>query len=224
MVDSRFWCLRGPESSKRLARGAKGKNKSEKIVCPIDDDHQRGGKRITNLSVVLPQGAVEDFVWTWLSDCLIQDSVLDLFKKRGFRGFEVKTVEAEFKRPDVEPPRLWEVVVTGWAGTASANSGVKLVERCDWCGDLEYSGCDDPARLIDLSQWDGSDLFMVWPLPKFIFVTDRVAQLIREHRLTGVALRTPTDLDLSGGFGPGRLSYWMPAERAHELGDELGIF
>ena len=158
---------------------------------------------------------VQDFVWTWQSECLVQDDVLKLFKASGLTGYEVKPVKARFNRAsERECPRLWEIIVTGWAGLASAESGIKLVERCNACGDLGYSGCNDPERLIDVSRWDGSDFFMVWPLPKYTFVTDRVAQIIRDNRLTGAILKQPRELDLSGGFGPGRLSYWMPQERA----------
>ena len=106
---------------------------------------------------------------------------------------------------------------------ASAESGIGLLKRCEGCGHTVYTGSDNPGRLIDVCQWDGSDVFIVWPLPKFIFVTDGVAQVIRDNRLTGVVLRQPRDLDLSGGFSPGRLSYWMPADRARELGAALGI-
>ena len=65
---------------------------------------------------------------------------------------------------------------------------------------------------------------MVWPLPLFIFVTDRVVpQLIRDNRLTGAVLKQPTDLDLSGGFGPGGFPIGCRAQRARELGAAMGI-
>ncbi len=223
MHNSKFWCLRSPDSTVRLADWAKGEVETETVICPVNDGHQREGKRLTNLSITLPRYAVQDFVWVWGSECLVQDSVLELLKGNSFTGFEVKPVKARFKRPNSEPPRLWELVVTGWAGMAPPESGIRLVEQCEDCGDIVYSACENPSALIDVSQWDGSDFFMVWPLPLFIFVTDRVAQLIRDNRLTGAVLKQPTDLDLSGGFGPGRLSYWMPAQRARELGAAMGI-
>ena len=55
--------------------------------------------------------------------------------------------------------------------------------------------------LIDASKWDGSDFFMVWPLPLFIFVTDRVVRAIHDSRLTGGVLKRPGDLDFSGVCG-----------------------
>ena len=225
MKTDEFYAFRSPNSTARLAEWANDKMELEQIVCPVDKDHRRGGKRLTDLSVILPGGAVQDFVWTWYSECLAQDHVLELLRASGFTGFEVKPVKAEFKRAtDRRPPRLWEIVVTGWAGMAPPESGIKLVKHCDACGNLGYSACTHPDKIIDASQWDGSDFFIVWPLPAFIFVTGRVADTIRDHRLMGTALKPPGSLEVAGsGFSPGRLSYWMPETRARALGKPLGI-
>ncbi|MBC7352010.1 MAG: hypothetical protein H5U08_06600 [Thermogutta sp.] len=225
--DGKFWHLDAPESTKRLAEWADDMHYESTVICPLHEGHQRPGKRQPNLSIVLPGKTVDDvddFVWTWYSECLVQDHVLELFRRAGLTGYEVKPVTAKFKQSTEPPPRLWELVVTGWARMAPPESGIRLVKKCDACGLLKYSGCDNPERLIDPSQWDGSDFFIVWPLPKFIFVTDRVAKLIRENRLTGVVLKDPTKLKfVSDGFSPGRLSRWMPEARARELGGPLGI-
>jgi len=218
-----FWCLCPPESTKRRAEWDENM-RCETVTCPINEGHQRAGKRLANLSIVLPGRAVQDFVWTWYRECLVQEHVLELFRRAGLTGYEVKPVRARFKRAtESTPPRLWELVVTGWGGLAPPESGIRLVKKCEGCGHTVYSGCDNPDRLIDVAQWDGSDFFIVWPLPKFIFVTDRVAQLIREKRLRGVTLKEPRSLDLSGFFSPGLLSYWMPEPRARQLGREFGI-
>jgi hypothetical protein len=224
MSHASFWNLRYPESRRKNAEWVLEDMDTEIIKCPRTDGHQRGGKRLTDLSVTLRGGKNDDFVWTWLSDCLIQDHVLKLFQKNGFTGFEVKPVKAKFRRKSELPvPKLWELIVTGWAGMAPPESGIKLVERCEGCGHTVYSGCSNPNALIKESQWDGSDFFMVWPLPRFIFVTDRVVQTISNNNLTGVVLRQQKELGISDGYSPGRLSYWMPKKRAHELGAPLGI-
>lgn len=226
MAENSFWNLRKSDGTARLAEWVPGKINTEIVRCPNRDGHQRGGKRLSNLSVGLRGKGVQDFVWTWLSDCLIQDHVLELFRKSGFTGFDVKPVMARFKRgSECDPPRLWELAVTGWGGMASRDSGIKLTEECLACGLLRYSRCVNPAKIIDVSQWDGSDFFMVWPMPKFIFVSDRVAKSIRENGFTGAFLVRPADLafGMSPGFGPGRLSDWMAEGRARELGRPLGI-
>ncbi|MCE5268915.1 MAG: hypothetical protein LLG00_13640 [Planctomycetaceae bacterium] len=228
MAQIKFWNLRSPPSTIRLAEWASGEMDLEGIVCPIHEGHRAGGKRLTDLSIALPRRTIRDFVWTWHSECVLQDRVLELFKKHGFTGFDVKPVKAKFKRvSDCQIPRLWELLVSGWAGMASPESGITLIERCEGCGHTVYSGSNNSGTLIDISQWDGSDFFIVWPLPRFIFVTDRVAQAIRDNRLTGAVLTEPKALDLSGGllgsFSPGRLSDALPDERARQLGTALGI-
>jgi len=194
----------------------------DQVICPLNPGHRRAGKRITDLRVVLPHRKVPDFFW--VHDCVIQDRVLQLFREAGFTGFDVRPVNARFKNSAQEVPILWELRVTGWGGMAGAESGIKLIKHCPGCGMLRYSGTDHPELIIDEGQWDGSDFFMVWPLPRFIFVTDRVAEVVRDHRLSGVNAQPPAVLNLSRGFGPGRLSDWMDKERAHQLGDPLGIY
>jgi hypothetical protein len=226
MGERQFWHLAHPDSTARNAEWVHGEMETEQVICPVNEGHRRGGKRLTDLSIALRGAGVEDFVWTWHSECLVQDHVLDLFRTNGFTGFDAKPVKAKFKRAtEHEPPRLWELIITGWAGMASAESGIKLTDQCHACGDLDYSPCTNAERLIDVSQWDGSDFFMVWPLPKFIFVTDRVARVIRDSRFKGAVLRRARDIEFSQdyGFSPGRLSYWMPQERARELGGAFGI-
>lgn len=59
---------------------------------------------------------------------------------------------------------------------AFSKCGIKVVRMCPGCGLTDYSRIIDPTKLIELSQWDGSDFFRVEPVEGFIFVTDRVLQ------------------------------------------------
>jgi hypothetical protein len=202
-----FWTLRDDASLNKLAEWA-NEIETEKVICPVDPGHQRGGKRLTDLSVVLPRGTVKDFVWTWYSECLIQDGILQLFRRESFSGFEAKPVKARFKKNGDVPPTLWELVVTGWGGLARTESGIKRTYYCEVCKQVNYSGLTDAQKLIDESQWDGSDFFMVWPMPLFIFVTERVADCLRDHRLSGAVLKQVCELSGIGkdGMNGGRLS------------------
>lgn len=244
-MNSKFWHLDPPESLRGLAEWVDEEIEVETIYCTADPGDQRAGERLSNLSVLLTSKRITDFVWTWYSECLIQDRTLTLFREEGFTGFEVKPVKARMKvrakHPDpcddnpglkaedaaeMEIPTVWELVVTGWGGVAPPESGVRLAESCPTCGHLVYTSFENPSLLIDEEQWDGSDFFIVWPLPRFIFVTDRVARFIRKHKLTGVRLQAPETLRRgpSGELSPGRLSHSMPEARARELGEPLGIY
>jgi hypothetical protein len=89
---------------------------------------------------------------------------------------------------------------------------------------LQYS-IAEPSRLIDAGAWDGSDLFVIWPLPRYRFGSDRLAKILRQEKITGVKLIPARDIPMKTGntLSPGRLTHWMPERRAHELGDPLGI-
>lgn len=221
MGDRRFWRLTHPRPATRLAEWGEDMGYEEGSICPYDGGHRDPAKRVPSLSVVLPGKVTEDVVWTWFSECMLTDRVLELFRNEALTGFEVRPVKAAFKRSQQPVPRLWELVITGWAGIAPPESGITLLWKCG-CGHKKYSGLSNPESLICPSQWDGSDFFMVWPLPKYIFISDRVAQVVRENSITGVVLARPDEIEAKG-FTVGRLSDHMPEGRARALGGPLGI-
>ena len=227
MSNPQFFHLGSGKSTSKLAEWVDDEMDLESVVCPANDGHQRAGKRLTGISMTLPGHSIEDIVWTWYSECLLTDHVLDLFKSSGFTGFQVSPVRARYRRDDAEAPRLWELVVTGWAGMASPESGIRAIEHCQACGLTYYSQWTNPEKLIVASQWDGSDFFMVWPIPRHIFVTQRVARTICTGQITGATLTALPDMrrtHASGKFSGSRLSYHMPEKRAREVGEPLGIY
>lgn len=203
---------------------SKGITDFEQIICPEHKGHMRGGKRVGNLFVDIKSKKQADIYMTSYSEWLLSDKVVDVFRKYDITGYELKPVEV----CNVELPyKLWEMVVTGWAGVAPEKSGIKLKpeECCQYCNKLRYTGLINPEYLIDENQWDGSDIFMVWPLPKFVFITEKVVNIINKEKLTGCLYIPLEELRTkNNSFGPGRLSYYMPEERARELGEPLGIY
>lgn len=228
MSEELFFHFGTEHSNADLAEWRQEEVELESIRCPLHSGHERGGRRLTNLSVTLPGEAIDDVMWTWQSECLITDRVLKIFRAEALTGFEVKGVKAAFKQSNRKPPRLWELIITGWAGIAPAESGIRLLERCEACSRTVYSTWTTPDRLVNVSEWDGSDFFLVWPLPKYIFATGRVADAVRNYSLSGVSLEpieklvSPTSV--IPRLSPGRLSYYMPDQRAFDLGASLGIY
>jgi len=122
-----FWLLTDPDSA--TLAGWDDSVDLEQVLCPITKEHMRGGKRTTDLRVILRSSRIDDLVWTWHNDCVIQDRVLRRFREAGFSGFEVAPVEvtkirvrraADQAEAIRQLPALWEVIVTGWAGEAPA--------------------------------------------------------------------------------------------------------
>src|SRR3990172_2751144 len=87
----RFYCL-GDADQFPNAEWAEGMDFVGTIVCPIDDGHQRPGRRADELSIDLPCSKVGDFIWTWYSECIVTERVADLLARGGFAGFELRPV------------------------------------------------------------------------------------------------------------------------------------
>jgi hypothetical protein len=45
-----------------------------------------------------------------------------------------------------------------------------------------YSAIEEPRELVDFKNLDGSDFFMIWPLPRYRFVTARVAAFVQSTK------------------------------------------
>jgi hypothetical protein len=199
---------------------------SQKIVCPTFRYHRRG-RRISPLDMVVPCKSPPDVIFTWMTECLIQERVKRIFEEERLTGFITLPAKARVEKTGM-PLDVSELMITGWGGMAPPASGIREVERCQDCGHLVYSPIEEPRELINPKNWDGSDFFMIWPLPRFHFVTERVVEVCKKHGVSGVTFErnfpTRSGRIKSSGYTPGRLSYYMPTERAHALGDPLGIF
>ena len=195
-----FWVLGRPDSpgsDRRLVDWpADEELHYEKVDCTVDPDGHRGVRdRITTpLSAVLPHIELQDFLWTHLGECLVQQHVLELFSNSGFAGYEAIRAKARFKNSQRRPPELWELAIRGSAGSGSPESGLRILRKCPGCGLTDYSAVTDPSKFVDKSKWDGSDFFRVRPVTGWIFVTDRVVQALQASTFTGWQAKSPGDM------------------------------
>ena len=221
-----FFLFSEPEPNPCIADlDPKASNEMERIFCAISPGHRRVGRALSPLSVLLPCSPAPDVIFSWRSRCLLSDKVCDVFARERLTGFSTKSATAKIRETGVRVD-VSELVVTGWGGVAPISSGIREVEHCNGCGYLRYSGIEEPKALIDPVNWDGSDFFMIWPLPNYRFVTQRVVEACKAHGITGVSFERNMPLPsgrVLSGYSPGRLSYYMPADRAHALGDRLRI-
>ena len=222
---SRFFVLSPPVRTTRLAEWADSVE-VESIACPTHQGHRRAGRRVSQLAITLPDAEIADFVWTWAGELLVAEHVVSGLLSARITGFDVHPVSVRLRRTGVTPPEVFELRVTGWGGVAPSESGVVLdrTKSCADCGLLIYTAFTDPAKLVSESRWDGSDVFLVWPLPKYVFVTKRVVELIKTKGWKGVSIQRLEDLkSATTELSPGRLSFYMPSGRAVELGAAAGI-
>ena len=168
----------------------------ELITCSLVPGHRRAGARLGNLNLVLPSSRIRDFVWTYMSECVITDRVLGLFKDRHFTGFSAR--EASIVRvagSDVKASVLtvWELQIDGRGGDAHPESGIRILYVCPQCRYTAYSSFRK-GIIIDETKWDGTDFCTVNGYSKHIVITERVKNLIVENNLTNCAIFRSEDL------------------------------
>jgi hypothetical protein len=200
--------------------------------CPICGPGVTGVR--SGLTIMLREPPTQDVSWTWLSECIVTERLKQVVEASGITGCQFKPVTVTWKREQndgASAGQLWELRPNGWGGLARPESGIRLLSECPSCGRLRYSMWRDSTKLIDESQWDGSDLFLVWPLPVYIFATDKFRAVMLRNKIRGaqfIALESMTGssrLDPSlDTLSPGRLRNYLPEDRAHLYGDRLGIF
>lgn len=183
---NKFWILNHkdwPGVESRLAEWVPGETKFRKVHCAIEPDLHFGiRERLTPLSVVLQDIKPEDFVWTTLGECLVQQGVLNLLDQNGFSGYDVQPAKVQYATRADKPPKFWELIIKGSAGMAM---GSKVLWSCPGCEFKRFSRVRDAAEVVDGSLWDGSDFFRVEPISGWMFVTDRVIRALRSSKLRG---------------------------------------
>jgi hypothetical protein len=186
----------------------------ETRLCPLDPTHAADQRWLRPLQVQGPVVPHSDFEWTVYNDVIVSAEIARNLSKAGFTGapfFDVEfftTTETPFGRDSVE------LRACGWGGMASKKSGIHIVEECTCCGRQVFSGFTDKKRLFDIDAWDGSDFFVIWPLRRFIMITEAVAEHITDAGYSGVKIVRPDELPVLPvkgfeGYSPGSLKSWQ---------------
>lgn len=212
MASEKFWILQ-PAFSEAAERKTAEWNfsKSDQVwsptePCPLNPEH-RGLMRADKLKVRLKGGRQDDLVWTQSNECLLQRQVQDWLLSQNWGGFKLKDVEWSSRANAGDDLKLKELCRQGFGGQAVTDA-LALRERCEACGRETYRG-DGLGFSVDLEKWDGSDFFIVWPLPKYLVVTDRVAKGLIARRFSGFGLLPTEDFVFRGTYSPGRLRDWL---------------
>lgn len=227
--------VRPGNGSKRVEVDHEGVEELPPIPCPVNPKHRLRDASTRPYAVTL-RATPDDFVQTDGLDVLISESARGVLTAEGISGWTAEPVRTRYVGPRAgrlgAAPPLWRLVVTGWGGVVPQSAGLRCIpERsCSGCGRASYQGELDLSQLFDPERWDGSDLFIIWPFPRDIWITPRMAELIRARGLTGAHI-SPFDspevgtLEDSARYGVGvrSLSTYMPAERARKIATEWEI-
>jgi hypothetical protein len=73
--------------------------------------------------------------------------------------------------------------------------------------------------MFDIDAWDGSDFFIMWPLPVYKCASAGLMKLISEHGWTGVRFTAIEDwkVNLAGKIGPGLITSWIEGRTGKNL-------
>jgi hypothetical protein len=184
------------------------------IGCPINPMHTSVNRTIKGSpSAVLESGKRGDVAWTGYGDLLIGRRMLELLHKERLSGFVVRSVNM------VNGQEMYWLQASGWAGMAATDSTIYREYYYKCCGHVHYKIIAAPPRIVEPSRWDGSDFFIVWPMPMYIFVTERIVNLLSEWDIRGVAYVPETHaVRRSDSFSPGKLSDYMDGHLALSRG------
>jgi hypothetical protein len=194
-------------------------------TCPINPSHMPGRRRWNEIFVEVSHNKREEtIIWT-IGDCLFHESLLAEFERKGFTGYRPLPAKVRFRDGSVSD-QYREIIVTGWAGVAHPDSGFRLVEVCPVCRSQTYHHAGVVKQLVDWSQWTGDHFFRVWPLAKLVFVTDEVAEFLKQSAPRSFELypaeKTPK-LRWLGQIVVDPLSGHFPKDLAIKYGRLLGL-
>jgi hypothetical protein len=141
-------------------------------------------------TVEVRSARLHDFTFLPIGRIIVNETVLDVLQTAGFRGFVVQPCQVRVgKKAQAaypQPPRLFELVVTGRAWLVGSDP--QNVQTCAVCQHAAFIADYDVTREylleIDETRWDGSDLFLVNNNPNITFVTEQVCQVLAAHQCT----------------------------------------
>ena len=217
-----YFRLEQPTSVAPLAEQIAEAADWEISVCPTAEfEHYDGHRLKSDLAVKVSHNRKNELlIWAWVRGCLVHEKLIAELDAMGATGYRLKPGSVRFRDGSVSN-EYRELVVTGWGGVASPESGLKPIERCLDCHYVRYGFLPHPEKLMDWSQWTGEDFFVIWPMPGMILITGRVADLLRRLKARSYTVGRPSRS--WGGPVVGRLSASMPEDLAQKYGEPLGI-
>src|SRR6266516_1318826 len=141
-------------------------------ACPVSSSHSMRQRWSRPLKAIAPWVAMSDIEWTVYRDIIVNTNVAASLQEMQFTGVEFSSAEL-FTTTETPIGRCaFELRVTGWGGVAPVESGVRVVDQCGYCKRQVFSEMTDPKRLFSVEAWDGADFFIIWPLPRFVMITE----------------------------------------------------
>jgi hypothetical protein len=222
MMKNVFWLSTDLKFDDLLEYGNSMRMETE--LCPFDPQHTIRSRWCKPLRVVGPVRAITDFEWTVYNDILVNQDIVQALGRAGFSGISFEPVELLTTTETPIGREVFELRVVGWGGDAPPESGVRVIKECPFCRRQVFSIYTDPEKLFDTNQWDGSDFFTIWPLPRRIMITPRVRNFFLQAEYSGLWVRDLKELP-SGSvktLTPGNVLDWFDADPRLKIRGRFG--
>jgi hypothetical protein len=190
--------------------------KQTPVICPLNPDHKRGRLRSGDAVFKVPGGSIDDdIIWSWESDCIVSERVVELLTQKNTTGVSFRRTMCLNLRRRFLPLQYWILEPSGWGGYAQGGDEELEVEYCKACELTIYRFPKNLTKSFAANQWDGSDIFRIWPVG-LTCVMPKVAQLLSDFAIASVqdpaAIRFPKDAIVGG-----RLTDYLTLEKACEV-------
>ncbi len=204
-----WWMWKPPEGLRgRVDWDADFKMHPTVINCRKNPGHSRAGPRVPVGRWTFNQHTKWDrgLVWAHGGDCLATDRVREVFMDEKVTGVEFRKTHVRWQpeRPKEIPP-FWELRVTGFGGWPANAAGTSYIETCPDCGIILFVKTRQPslAKIVDKAEWDGSDMFYLWPDLHGVreFATPRVREIVQRHKIGPVKLLPAEECYVSLEYG-----------------------
>jgi hypothetical protein len=205
-----FFQFEGPYDSELSADFQTEFRQWERLRCAVNPSHSAARRRTGPLHHFVKHNDRSQQV-IWGSQVTVHKNAIKKLEQQGFTGFRTNPAQVTF-RDGVTSNDYLEFIVTGWAGVARPESGVRVVESCPGCKWKKYTAIIDFEKVIDWTQWTREDFFIVWPFSGHRFCTERAANWLKSSGLKSFSIVAPFEREkrkryvMDGGFPRGLLS------------------
>ncbi len=127
---------------------------------------------------------------------LVSEKVVNIFTQQGVTGFDLVTTVPLFRnnRGNLilqEDAKYFSVNITGSIDFDLKAMSLRRKNLCSLCGQFDWNiqRLYIIKTVLDMESWDQSDLCRIASFPGHIVCSDKVKDIISEHKLKGVLFR-----------------------------------
>lgn len=215
-----IWLLRSNPETKSDLWVTSNNHQYIDIRCSIDSEHFHTTRTYVSPTFRLPLDDASDFHFgdalrvAEFGEFLVSGRLASVLVSAGLTG--VSTAAAKIMFPNGgENWDYSELRVTALAHIATPAAGCEIEWRCRGCNLREYR----PGLRIDLAAAEArptTDFFVVWPLARYVFCSDRAKALLERFDIPAIRFVDPATLaEPLEFFGDAEIPpYFSPADRA----------